>query len=91
MKTSDPDAGPIASYDNGEGFGFGISAEDGTMYFARCSADLQEKMVTTQPGPGVGHAICRGDIDDNGTMWAVWDWHNVWYHYVFKLDPPSDW
>lgn len=27
MKASDPDAGPIASYDNGEGFGFGISAK----------------------------------------------------------------
>jgi hypothetical protein len=64
--------------------------DDGQVHFARFSADLQEKRLYTQPGPAVGYAFCRGDIAEDGTLWAPWD-NITWWTHIFKLDPPSDW
>ncbi len=60
------------------------------MYFVRYSSDFLEKRVYSQPGPSVGYGFCRGDIANDGTMWASWD-YITWFTYIFKLDPPSDW
>ena len=64
--------------------------DDGQVHFARYSADFTEKRLYTQAGPGVGYAFCRGDIAEDGKLWAPWD-NITWFTYIFDLTPPTDW
>jgi hypothetical protein len=64
----------------------GSSTYDGTAWMARYSYDLDEKKVNQLSGFSYG--LCRGDIQDDGTLWASPD---TGISRFYKFTPPPDW
>lgn len=55
-------------------------------WFARYSGDLEEKITNELSAPYYGP--CRGDIQDDGTLWAS---PHSGFSRFYKFSPPPDW
>lgn len=71
------------------------AVNSGKRYFVRYSGDLTEKKVyediwTDSDSYGQTYGFCKGDIQNDGTLWATIA-YPLWYSIFYKFSPPPDW
>jgi hypothetical protein len=72
---------------------YGVNSSE--RYFIRYSGDLKVKKVYedawSDPDTyGQQYGFCRGDLQDDGTLWATIA-YPLWYTVFYKFPPPPDW
>jgi hypothetical protein len=65
-----------------------VGTDDGTGWFARFSGDMTEKQVKMNPSFYAFQGLSRGDIQTDGTLWAVPDTGMAKF---YKINHPMDW